>query len=372
MTLRATLSQLRVSGNVPRELAMTAAHDSLASVEPLDTARLDDGDAALGDDVVRVLGADGSLGREAFADDAVALLLYRRMVLARHMDERLVALQREGRVAYHTSAIGEEAAVVGSAMALRDQDWLFPGSRDAAAALARGLSPLSYAHHVFGSGADAAKGRQMPEHVTSRSARIVSASPLLGTQLPHAVGLAWAAKGKDVVALAYFGVAATFVGDFHNALNFAGVFRAPVVFVSRSSRDRRHAADSIAAKGVAYGVPGIEVDGSDPFAVYRETLAAVKRAAAGEGATLIDAIVSTVPARDPIARTRRALELRGLWNDVRQSALVADVEAEVAAAIDAAESAPPPATTTLFDDTYAEPSWNLREQRARYLANVKE
>jgi len=350
---------------------MTAAHDShpaLVPVEPLDAGRIEDGEAMLGDDVVRVLGPDGTLDRAAFSDDALAALLYRRMVLARHMDERLVALQREGRVAYHTSAIGEEAAVVGSALALRDQDWLFPGSRDAAAALARGLSPTSYAHHVFGSGADAGKGRQMPEHVTSRAARIVSASPLLGTQLPHAVGLAWAAKGQDVVALAYFGVAATYVGDFHNALNFAGVFRAPVVFVSRSSRDRRSSAESIAAKGVAYGVPGIEVDGSDPFAVYRETRAAVTRAASGAGPTLIDAIVSTLPALDPVARTRRALESRGVWSDAKQSALVAEVEAEVAAAIDAAEAAPPPSNETLFDDTFAEVPWNLREQRARFLA----
>jgi 2-oxoisovalerate dehydrogenase E1 component alpha subunit len=357
---------------------MTAAHDSLAPREPLDPARAavrsgegeveGDADAALGDHVVRVLGADGGLDRSAFGDDALAVRLYRRMVLARHMDERLVALQREGRVAYHTSAIGEEAAVVGSAMALREQDWLFPGSRDAAAAIARGLSPTSYAHHVFGSSLDAGKGRQMPEHVTARASRIVSASPLVGTQLPHAVGLAWAAKGKDVVALAYFGVAATCVGDFHNALNFAGVFRAPVVFVSRSSRDLRHAADSIAAKGVAYGVPGVEVDGSDAFAVYQETRAAITRAVAGQGATLIDAIVSTLPARDPLLRARRALESRGAWSDAEQSALVAEVEAEVAAAIDAAEAAPPPPEATLFDDTFAEAPWNLREQRARHVA----
>jgi pyruvate dehydrogenase E1 component alpha subunit len=318
---------------------------------------------------------DGSVdpAHAAALTDELAVALYEHMVLARAVDERMIALQRDGVIASHASAVGEEAAIVGAAAAMHDDDWIFPSSREHAAALWRGMPLVAYAHHVFGTSLDAGKGRSAPDPTFWKAARFVSSSPLTGTQIGHAVGVAWAAKIRrsDVVALVYFGEGATSSGDFHTALNFAGVTRAPVVAFCRNNgwatstpASRQTASGSFSIKAVAYGLRGVRVDGGDVVAVLGVVRDARARAAAGLGGTLIEAVIAGQDRVDPVARTRKHLEARGLWDGVRELRLAAEVKADVDRAITAAQAAPPPARDTLFDDVYAELPWHLKEQRA--------
>ncbi len=353
--------------------------------------------------VVRVLREDGTLDPEGDPrlEDAAVLALYQHMVLVRVLDERMVTLQRQGRVGFHIGSLGEEAAILGAAAALRDGDWIFPCYREFGAALWRGMSLQSYADNMFGNARDLARGRQMPDHITARAARFASVSSPIGTQIPQAVGLAWAAKMKkeDHVALVYFGEGATSSAGFHDGMNFAGVFRTPTVFFCRNNgwaisvpAERQTASETFAGKGVAYGVPGVRVDGNDLFAVLKVTRDAVARAAAGQGPTLIEALtyrlsghstsddprayrdeaaVDAWKRRDPLLRLHRHLAGRGLWNEAQQAELEARVEAEIHAAVAAAEKVGPPALETMFDDVFGELPAHLAEQRARLLAGSR-
>src|SRR5215471_7185633 len=208
------------------------------------------------------------------SDDEV-VALYKHMAFVRSLDERLVQLQREGKIGFHLSSMGEEIAIVGAVAALRERDWVFHYGREFGAALYRGMPLAAYLSHVFGSAGDPAKARQMPDSFGSRAARFASSSGPIGTQITHAVGFAWAAKlsGDDVVTLACFGEGATSSGDFHTGMNFAGVFKTPTVFFCRNNgysislpASRQTASSSFQIKGVAYGIPGVLVDGDDFFA----------------------------------------------------------------------------------------------------------
>lgn len=346
-------------------------------------------------DVVHVLEEDGSLdpAHDPKLDRSLVLRLYEHMSLVRVLDDRLVTLQRQGRIGFHIGSLGEEAAILGSAAALRPEDWIFPCYREFGAALWRGMQLGRYVDNMFGNARDAAKGRQMPDHYTCRAAKFGSISSPIGTQITQAVGFAWAAKlRKDPLAtLVYFGEGATSSNEFHNGMNFAGVFRAPTVFLCRNNGwaisvpvERQTASESFAAKGVAYGVPGVRCDGNDLFAVYKVTRDAVERAARGGGPTLIEAmtyrlsghstsddpkayrkddVVEIWKKRDPLLRLRRHLEHVGAWSDAKQSELEARVDAQIKAAVADAEKAPPPPLESMFDDVYAELPWHLCEQR---------
>ncbi|HEY4016325.1 MAG TPA: thiamine pyrophosphate-dependent enzyme [Polyangiaceae bacterium] len=326
-----------------------------------------------------VLRDDGSLdpANAPPLSEELAIALYEHMVLARALDARVVGLQREGAVTQHASALGEEATIVGAVAAMKDEDWVFPSSREAAAALWRGMPLSAYANHAFGTSRDAGKGRVAPDPPFWKEARVASVSQLVGTQISHAVGVAWAARmrSEDVAALVYFGEGATSSGDFHAGLNFAGVTRAPVVFVCRNNgwatslpASRQTASAGFAVKAVAYGLRGMAVDGGDVVAVLAAVGEARRRAAAGEGGTLVEAIVGDAAGRgseaaDPIPRMRRHLQARGLWSAERERDLNADVSADVGAAIAEAEGAAPPARATMFDDVYAVVPRHLAEQR---------
>jgi pyruvate dehydrogenase E1 component alpha subunit len=319
-------------------------------------------------------GADDASLDPAYAgavSDELAVALYDQMVLARELDGRLVALQREGRIVSYASSAGEEAAIVGAAAALRDEDWVFLASREMAAALWRGMPLSACAHHLFGAASSAGKGRNLHAPPFWKPTRVVSVSPLSGTQIPHAVGV-------------FFGEGATSSGDFHTGLNFAGVTRAPVLAVCRNNgwatslpASRQTASDGFAMKAVAYGLHGVRVDGADVAAVLGVVREARARACAGEGGTLIEAVTSprgedesdeAWAHRDPIARTRRYLEGRGLSSAERDRGLFAEVHADVDRAIADAASAPVPTDAALFDDVYAVEPWHLREQRIEAVA----
>jgi pyruvate dehydrogenase E1 component alpha subunit len=317
----------------------------------------------------------------ATVSDELAVALYEQMVLARELDDRLVVLQREGRIVSHSSAAGEEAAIVGAAAALRDEDWVFLASREMAAALWRGMPLSACAHHVFGTVQSAGMGRNAHAPPFWKATRVASVSPLSGTQIPHAVGVAWAARMRkeDVASLVFFGEGATSSGDFHTGLNFAGVTKAPVLAVCRNNgwatstpASRQTASDGFAIKAVAYGLHGVRVDGGDVVAVLGVVREARARASAGEGGTLIEAVTSprregetdeSWANRDPIARMRRHLETRGLSSAERDVGLLSEVRGDVDRALAEAAASPAPGRTAIFDHVYAVEPWHLREQR---------
>jgi|HubBroStandDraft_2_1064218.scaffolds.fasta_scaffold26886_2 pyruvate dehydrogenase E1 component alpha subunit len=332
---------------------------------------------------VAALREDGTVdpARAEGIPDELAVALYEQMVLSREADAHLVALQRQGRIAHHASAHGEEAAIVGAAAAVRDEDWMFLASRDFAAALWRGMPLAALMHHAFGTSRAPGKGRAAQSPPFWKPARVVSTSPLSGTQVLHAAGVAWAARARkeDRAALVFFGEGATSTADFHAGLNFAGVTRSPLVAVCRNNgwatttpADRQTASDGFAVKAVAYGVRAVRVDGADIVAVFGVVREARARASAGEGCTLIEAVTSpraqgdsddSWSARDPLARMRRHLERRGLWGEDRDAQLRADVREDVRRAIEEAVQAAGTPAADLVDDVYAHVPWHLREQR---------
>jgi pyruvate dehydrogenase E1 component alpha subunit/2-oxoisovalerate dehydrogenase E1 component alpha subunit len=326
------------------------------------------------------------------------LEVYRAMTLIRTLDERMMTLQRQGRIGFYGACTGQEAACIGSAYALRKSDWIFPALREGAAMLLRGFPLVPYLAQVFGNSGDLTKGRQMPSHQAARRVNQVSWSSCIGTQLPHAVGAAWAAKMKkdDTVVMAYLGDGATSEGDFHTAMNFAGVFKVPVVFVCQNNHwsisiptDKQTASETIAVKAKAYGFSGVKIDGNDVEAVYAAAAEAVARARSGGGPTLIEAEtyrigahsssddptryrdpreVEVWKARDPLDRLRARLMSSKLWDAQREEALKAELLGQVNAAIEEAEKLPLPAPESLFEDVYSDEPWHLAEQKREFFS----
>jgi pyruvate dehydrogenase E1 component alpha subunit len=350
--------------------------------------------------VIRVMKDDGTVdpAHDPGLSDTELVSLYTAMVRVRILDDRLVSLQRQGRIGFHIGSIGEEAAILGSTFAMRKNDWIFPCYREFGSALWRGMTLQRYIDNMFGNANDTVKGRQMPDHYTAREVHFGSISSPIGTQITQAVGFSWAAKLKadDLVAIVYFGDGATSSNEFHNGLNFAGVFKTPTVFFCRNNgwaisvpTERQTASATFAEKGHAYGIPSIRCDGNDLLAVITATREALARAVRGDGPTLIEAITYRMSGhstsddpkayrqeteveewrrRDPIARLRRLLTARGIWTDADQTAAEAAIQEEIKQCITVAEKTPPPAQGSMFEDVYAEPPWHLREQ-AEYLAH---
>jgi len=328
---------------------------------------------------------------------ALVKQLYAAMVRTRILDERLVTLQRQGRIGFHIGSLGEEACILASAAAMRDQDWIFPCYREFGALLWRGMPLQRYVDNMFGNANDPAKGRQMPDHYTGKPYKFGSVSSPIGTQMTQAVGFAWAAKLKkdDLVTSAYFGEGATSSNEFHTAMNFAGVFKTPTVMLCRNNgwaisvpSEKQTATRTFAEKGIAYGVPAVRCDGNDVLAVYKTVRAAVEFAAAGGGPTLIEMMTYRLSGHstsddprayrvedevthwrkaDPLLRLRKHLETLGAISDEEDAKLRADVDAELKACIEVAESTPRPALTSLFDDVFAEKPKYLIEQERECL-----
>lgn len=335
----------------------------------------------------RVLGTS----RAAEADSTLLLKLYGELVRGRRYNAQATALTKQGRLAVYPSTTGQEAAEVAAAMVLQEQDWLFPSYRDTLAAVARGLDPVQALGLLRG---DWHTGYDPYEH------RIAPLSTPLATQLPHAVGLAHAArlKGDDVVALAMVGDGGTSEGDFHEALNFAAVWQAPVVFLVQNNGfaisvplAKQTAAPSLAHKAVGYGMPGRLVDGNDAAAMHEVLSEAVRNARAGRGPTLVEAVtyrmdahtnaddatryrsdaeVETWRAHDPVALMERELTGRGLLDEQRIEAVRQDAE-EFAARLRQGMNADPVLDPMdLFTHVYAEQTSQLREQAAQLRAEL--
>ncbi|WP_020134257.1 pyruvate dehydrogenase (acetyl-transferring) E1 component subunit alpha [Streptomyces sp. 351MFTsu5.1] len=335
----------------------------------------------------RVLGTDAA----AEADPALLRRLHAELVRGRRYNTQATALTKQGRLAVYPSSTGQEACEVAAALALEDRDWLFPSYRDTLAAVARGLDPVQALTLLRG---DWHTGYDPREH------RVAPLCTPLATQLPHAVGLAHAArlKGDDVVALAMVGDGGTSEGDFHEALNFAAVWQAPVVFLVQNNGfaisvplDKQTAAPSLAHKAVGYGMPGRLVDGNDAVAVHEVLTAAVRHARAGGGPTLVEAITYRVDAHtnaddatryrgdaevetwrghDPIALLEHELTERGLIDEAGLEAVRQDAEAFAAALRDGMNQDPVLDPMDLFAHVYAEPTPQLREQQAQLRAEL--
>ena len=315
--------------------------------------------------------------------------MYRTMLLARQLDVRMLSLQRQGRLGTFAPMTGQEAAQVGSAFALETSDWIVPSFREAAAYITRG-SPLKNILLLF-------MGREEGAEI-AKDQRDLPVSIPVGSQLPHAVGLAMAAKiRRDPCAvLVYFGDGATSEGDFHEACNFAGIFQAPVVFLCQNNhwaisvpRERQTRTRTLAQKAIAYGFDGIQVDGNDLLAVYVATRDALIRAKAGKGPTLIECVTYRLglhttaddPTRyrkkaeeeewqkkDPIPRFREYLKGKGLWDEAWQADLEREIDAEVRQAVEEAEADREFDPADMFDYVYATKPSYLKAQQEELRA----
>lgn len=329
----------------------------------------------------------------------VLLRAYREMKRARLIDTRMMLLQRQGRIHFAGECRGQEATPIATGLLLEPTDWVFPALRESAIMLVRGFALQTYLAQYFGNSGDVLKGRQMPSHMSGRAVNQVAWSSCMATQMPHAVGAAWAAKMRRdrTVTIGFVGDGGTSEPDFHNALNFAGVFKVPCVLVCQNNHwaisvpaQKQTAAPTFAVKGRAYGIPSVRVDGNDVLAVYRVMREAITRAREGHGPTFIEALTYRMGAhsssddptryrsqsevdmwaqRDPIMRLRRHLVHRGLLDDAQDAALEEGLMADISAAVQEVEQLGPPPRESLFEDVYAELPWHLVEQRAEVLAH---
>jgi pyruvate dehydrogenase E1 component alpha subunit len=320
----------------------------------------------------------------------ILLRLHRTMLLGRKFDERLLNLQRQGRIGTFPPINGQEAAQLGTIAHLRSSDWMVPAFRETAAEIWRGrsLESIIIYNNGYNEGADIPEGRNdMPISVP------------VGSQIIHAVGLGWAAlyRKKDDVAMTFFGDGATSQGDFHEGLNFAAVFQVPVIFVCQNNHwaisvplSKQTRSKTLAQKALAYGMPGIQVDGNDILAVYAAAHEAVERARSGGGPTLIECVtyrmmmhttaddpkryrtdeeVEKWRKRDPLIRFEKYLLDKGLLSEAQRNQVESEVLDEIQAAVDRAEKQMEAFgdPMEMFDHAYADMPPLLEEQKA-YLA----
>jgi 2-oxoisovalerate dehydrogenase E1 component alpha subunit len=336
---------------------------------------------------LQLIEPSGTVTNKPWADlpDAATLVeLYRRMVIGRRFDAQATALTRQGRLAVYPSARGQEASEVGAVLAMGDQDWLFPTYRDCMAIVSRGVDSVGALtllrgnwHHGYDCYAE----------------RVAAQCTPLSTNTAHAVGFAHAArlKGEDTVTLVLLGDGATSEGDTHEALNFAAILKAPVVFFCQNNGfaisvpiAKQSAAPTLAHKGIGYGVPSLYVDGNDAASVFVAVRQAVESARAGGGPTLIEARTYRMEAhtnaddasryrdeheiehwraRDPISRLRTYLTGANLLDDAAQDALDAEAEAFATDLRERMSVDPELDPDDLFTHVYTEPTAALRVQR---------
>ena len=329
-------------------------------------------------------------------DQELATRIYRGMLWTRLMDKQFMALQRQGVLGFYAETLGQEAAAIGSAAALEPQDWLVPALREHSAGLFRGMDFDSFVAQLFGNANDVTRGRQMPLHPSCRKTHYVNMSSCIATQIPHAVGIAMGMKlsgAEGAVCVGYMGDGATSEGDFHVAMNFAGVTKAPCVLICQNNQwaistpgEGQTASETIAVKGHGYGIESLRADGNDPLAVYEITRYAANKARRGEGPTFIELLTYRISAhtssddpsryrdesitevwrteRDPLRRTRAFLESKGWMSDSVHDAMALEIEASCREAVAKQRDVAPPALRSMIEDVFAQTWWRLEEDFA--------
>ena len=310
---------------------------------------------------------------------------YRWMVFARIADHKALNLQRQGRMGTYAPLQGQEAIQIGAATAMQPGDWLFPGYRELLACTIRGV-PL-WQLYLYWMGNE--EGGRIPEGVN-----VFTISVPVGTHMLHAVGMAWAAKLRKerTVVVSFFGDGATSEGDFHEAMNFAGVLKTPNVFICENNQyaisvplSKQTASPTLAQKAIAYGFDGIRVDGNDIFASYVATKAALDKARSGGGPTLIEAVTFRLGAhttsddplryrteaeveawrkKEPLIRFDQYLRSKKIIDDDFVKQATSESEARVEEAVKEAESVKPPSPNDIFEYMYSEMTPPLKEQLA--------
>jgi pyruvate dehydrogenase E1 component alpha subunit len=356
-------------------------------------------------EVIRVMDDEGRVVRPdrepSLSGDAHRKILH-ALLRIRILDERMLRLQRQGRLGFYLTTTGEEATHIGAAAALRTSDWFYSAYREVGAALYRGYDLRTFMCQLFGNAEDPVKGRQMPVHHSVRHLNFVTVASPVATQIPHAVGTAWAAKltGKDDVAIAFFGDGGTSTPIFHSGCLFAGLYKVPAIIVCRNNgwaisvpRSAQTVTPTFAQKGIAYGLPGVLVDGNDVLAMYHVISEAAARGRRGEGATLIEARTyrrgshsssddpsvyrdSTEPRewelRDPIDRYRKYLLGKSELTAALEKQWTEEINEEIGEAVRYAEGvAPKPPLRTMFEDVYAHVPWHLEEQYRDLADNIR-
>jgi len=345
---------------------------------------------------IQILDADGQIVNEELepdlSDDELKDI-YAWMVKARVFDERALALQRQGRLGTYAPLSGQEACQVGSAWPLKQEDWMFPSYREHAVQVVRGQRWVDVLTYWGGS----EEGNRVPDDVNNFTISIP-----IATQVLHAMGAAWAGKmrGEEMASICYFGDGGTSEGDFHEGMNFAGVFKVGTVFFCQNNqyaisvpREKQTASETIAQKAIAYGIEGVQVDGNDFLSVYHATNEALEKARSGGGPTLIEAVtyrfshhttaddytryrseeeVEAWKEKDPLIRFRKYLENQDLWDDAAEEKLWEDAKAEIAAAVEEYENLPERDVEEIFKYTFEEMPWNLQEQLEELRTYLKE
>jgi 2-oxoisovalerate dehydrogenase E1 component alpha subunit len=321
------------------------------------------------------------------------LKLYRDLVLTREIDKMGWILARQGKAGFYISIGGQEASHVASLYALEEEDWVMPYYRTMPSTHVRGAKLSQIFAQVLGTNLDPSKGRQMPGHFGSKAIRIFVIGSTVGLGHVTAVGVAMAIKYRkeNKVVISYGGEGSTSEGHFHSAMNFAGVYRLPlVIFIHNNQyaisvpRRLQTASETLAIKAKAYGFEGYFVDGNDPLAVYLVTKKATQKARGGGGPTLIEALtyrfdphsssdddskyrpkeeVEEWKKKDAILRMRKLLERLGIWDEEKERELLNEISREIDKAVEEAESAGAPDPSEMFEEVYEKMPWYLREEK---------
>lgn len=346
---------------------------------------------------VQILSPEGTIidgKHEPQLSKETLLKMYETLIKVKIMDAKGLRLQRQGRIGFNIPTTGQEATQVGVVAALDEKDWAFPSYREPGIAIYRGIPIQRIFDHFYGNANDPQKGRRLPGlfGADKNSIRFVNPSAPIGTQIIQAAGAAYAAKYLDDKActVVFFGDGATSSNDFHSGMNFAGVTKSPCIFFCQNNQwaisvplMKQTAAESIAIKAKAYGMPGIQVDGNDIFAVYTAVKEALERARRGEGPTLIEAVtyrmgphtssddptryrsqeeVNEQKKRDPIARFEKYLKSKKFLTDAQIKKINDAIDEEMNAAIQKAEQTPHVELSSMFTDVFEEIPWHLKEQ----------
>jgi 2-oxoisovalerate dehydrogenase E1 component alpha subunit len=356
-------------------------------------------------DILQIIDADGSkTGDAPDLDNQTLIQMFTAIVRTRAFDSRCMNLQRTGKIGFSVPNRGVEATSVGAAAALdTSKDWFAPHYRDFGMLFYNDVPPEAMFDNMFGNNDDSAVGRQMPVHFSfTEPLKWLSISSPLGTQIPQAVGISLASKkrGEDAVALTTFGDGSTSTLGFHSGMNFAGVMKAPTIFLCQNNQwaiscpgHKQTASESYAIKGEAYGVPGVKVDGNDVLAVYTAMTEAVAKARAGEGPTLIEAItfrlgghstsddptkyvpaeeLEAAEANEPLKRFRAYLINEGVLTDESADAIEEQAAAEMLAGARAAEAKGRPVLGTIFTDVWQDQPAHLTQQMEYCIKHYSE